>query len=127
MSMRCRKVQWSGRSVALGALVYALLCPAPILRAQVRPPDSGETAFRALYKELVEINTTLSVGSCTAAAEAMAARLKAGGLPASDMQVLVPDDRPKDGALIATLRGQDRQARPVLLLAHVDVVEAKRE
>ena len=77
--MRCRKVQWSGRSVALGALVYALLCPDPILRAQVRPPDPDETAFRALYKELVEINTTLSVGSCTAAAEAMAARLKAAG------------------------------------------------
>ena len=43
------------------------------------------------------------------------------------MQVLAPADRPKDGALIATLRGQDRQAKPILLLAHVDVVEAKRE
>jgi acetylornithine deacetylase/succinyl-diaminopimelate desuccinylase-like protein len=127
MSMRCKKVQWGGRLVALGALVCALLCPAPTLRAQGRPPDSDETAFRALYKELVEINTTLSAGSCTAAAEAMAARLKAAGLPATDMQVLAPADRPKDGALIATLRGQDRQARPILLLAHVDVVEAKRE
>ena len=57
----------------------------------------------------------------------MAARLKAAGLPASDMQMFAPPDRPKDGALIATLRGQDRQAKPILLLAHVDVVEAKRE
>jgi acetylornithine deacetylase/succinyl-diaminopimelate desuccinylase-like protein len=95
--------------------------------AQAQTPRGGEAAFRELYKELIEINTTLSVGSCTAAAEAMAARLKAAGLPATDMQVLAPAERPKDGALIATLRGQDRQARPILLLAHIDVVEAKRE
>src|SRR4029453_18874596 len=90
-------------------------------------PASGESAFRELYKELIEINTTLSTGSCTAAAEAMAARLKAAGLPSSDVEILVPPDRPKDGALIAVLRGQDRQAKPVLLLAHIDVVEARRE
>jgi acetylornithine deacetylase/succinyl-diaminopimelate desuccinylase-like protein len=57
----------------------------------------------------------------------MSARLKAAGLPAGDIQVLVPPDRPKDGNLIATLRGQDRQAKPILMLAHIDVVEAKRE
>ena len=107
----------------LTALVWTL----PFLLAQAPAPRAGEAAFRELYKELVEINTTLSVGSCTAAAEAMATRLKAGGLPAGDIQILVPADRPKDGALIATLRGQDRQAKPILLLAHVDVVEAKRE
>ena len=90
-------------------------------------PRAGEAAFRELYKELIEINTTLSVGSCTAAAEAMSARLKAAGLPAADIQILVPPDRPKDGNLIAMLRGQDRQAKALLLLAHVDVVEAKRE
>ena len=110
--------------MALGALLSALLWP---LRAQAQTPRAGEAAFRELYQELIEINTTLSVGSCTAAAEAMATRLKAAGLPANDMQILVPADRPKDGALIATLRGQDRQATPILLLAHVDVVEAKRE
>jgi acetylornithine deacetylase/succinyl-diaminopimelate desuccinylase-like protein len=99
------------------------------LGAQTRTPapDAGEAAFRELYKELIEINTTLSSGNCTAAEEAMAARLKAGGLPPEDMQILAPPDRPKDGALIATLRGRDRQADPILLLAHVDVVEAKRE
>ena len=93
--------------------------------AQTPAPD--EVAFRALYKELVEINTTRSVGSCTQAAEAMRARLLAAGISAADMQILAPPDRPKDGALIAVRRGRDRAAKPVLLLAHIDVVEAKRE
>jgi len=122
MNVRC-----AGRFVGVGCLAGALLWPAAALPANVQTADSGQAAFRELYKELVEINTTLSAGSCTAAARAMAARLEAAGLPPGDMQVLAPADRPKDGSLIATLRGQDRQARAILLLAHVDVVEAKRE
>jgi acetylornithine deacetylase/succinyl-diaminopimelate desuccinylase-like protein len=93
--------------------------------AQTPAPD--EAAFRALYQQLIEINTTRSVGSCTQAAEAMRAHLLAAGIPASDMQILAPSDRPKDGALIAVLHGRDRLAKPILLLAHIDVVEAKRE
>jgi acetylornithine deacetylase/succinyl-diaminopimelate desuccinylase-like protein len=89
--------------------------------------DSEEAAFRGLYKELVEINTTRSVGSCTRAAEAMRARLLAVGIAPGDVQILAPPDRPKDGALIALLHGTDRLAKPILLLAHIDVVEAKRE
>jgi acetylornithine deacetylase/succinyl-diaminopimelate desuccinylase-like protein len=88
-------------------------------------PDDG--AFRALYKELIEINTTRSVGSCTQAAEAMRGRLLTGGIPAADIQILAPPDRPKDGALIAVIHGTDKRSRPILLLAHIDVVEAKRE
>jgi acetylornithine deacetylase/succinyl-diaminopimelate desuccinylase-like protein len=90
-------------------------------------PAADETAFRALYKELVEINTTRSVGSCTRAADAMRARLLAAGIPGADMQILAPPDRPQDGALIVVLRGRDRAAKPIMLLAHIDVVEAKRE
>jgi acetylornithine deacetylase/succinyl-diaminopimelate desuccinylase-like protein len=90
-------------------------------------PAPDEAAFRALYKQLVEINTTRSVGSCTEAAEAMRAHLLEAGMPAADMQILAPADRPKDGALIAVLHGRDRAAKPILLLAHIDVVEAKRE
>src|SRR3954462_630561 len=112
---------------AIGGLCW-VFCTAPLnAQAQTAGQGPGEAAFRELYKELIEINTTLSSGSCTRAAEAMAARLKAAGLPAADMQILAPPDRPKDGALIATLHGQDRQALPILPLAHVDVVEAKRE
>ncbi len=89
--------------------------------------DGGEAAFRALYKELIEINTTRSSGSCTRAAEAMRAHLTAAGIPAGDTQILAPPDRPRDGALIAVLRGRHPDRKPILLLAHIDVVEAKRE
>lgn len=90
-------------------------------------PSPDLQAFRALYKELVEIDTTLSAGSCTAAAEAMGARLKAAGLPADDVKVVVADGHPKEGSLVAVLRGTDAKTKPMLLLAHIDVVEAKRE
>jgi hypothetical protein len=61
-------------------------------RTRPRRPAAAndEAAFRDLYKELVEINTTRSVGSCTRAAEAMRARLAAAGIPAADMQILRP-------------------------------------
>lgn len=107
---------WVAATVAMMGMVKG---------SAAQPPD--EAAFRALYKELVEINTTRSVGSCTQAAEAMRAHLLAAGLPPGDTRILVPPDRPKDGALIAVLSGSDRQRKPILLLAHIDVVEAKRE
>ncbi len=89
--------------------------------------DRDEAAFRALYEELVEIDTTRSAGSCTRAAEAMRARLRAAGFDERDLRLLAPDERPQDGALIATLHGRDRSLKPILLLAHIDVVEARRE
>jgi len=89
--------------------------------------DDGEAAFRDLYRELVEINTTRSAGSCTQAAEAMRARLLAAGIAETDATILAPADRPQDGALIALLRGSDPALKPLLLLAHIDVVEARRE
>src|SRR3954463_13130730 len=84
---------------------------------------AGEAEFRALYKELVEINTTLSVGSCTEAANAMKARLAAAGFADEQLHLIAPPDRPKDGNLIAVLPGSDRSLKPLLLLAHIDVVE----
>lgn len=110
------------RTLTAGALAaLALAAPAA---AQTARPD--QLAFRELYKELVEINTTLSTGSCTAASEAMAARLKAAGYADSDLKIIISPDRPKDGNLVATLKGSDPKAKPILLLAHVDVVEANR-
>jgi acetylornithine deacetylase/succinyl-diaminopimelate desuccinylase-like protein len=79
---------------------------------------------RDIYKQLIEINTTDSVGNVTRAAEAMAERLKAAGFPAADVQVLGPD--PRKGNLVARYRGTGGR-RPLLLLAHLDVVEARRE
>lgn len=107
--------------------VSALSLLLPVAAIAAKPPSADEAAFRALYKQLVEINTTLSVGSCTNAAEAMRARLKAAGLADADMSILAPPERPKDGALIAYYPGTDAKAEPILLLAHLDVVEARRE
>ncbi len=98
-----------------------------IANAQTSALTADEVAFRAIYKELIEINTTRSVGNCTQAAEAMRKYLLAGGIPAADMQILAPPEAPNDGALIAVLRGSDKSVQPILLLAHIDVVEAKRE
>ncbi|HEY6720414.1 MAG TPA: M20/M25/M40 family metallo-hydrolase [Burkholderiales bacterium] len=89
-------------------------------------PTPARQQLREIYKELVEINTTDSAGSCTAAAEAMAARLKAGGLPAQDVQVIAPPGGPKKGNLVARYRGTGVR-KPIMLLGHLDVVEAKRE
>ncbi|MEK6375977.1 MAG: M20/M25/M40 family metallo-hydrolase [Acidobacteriota bacterium] len=79
---------------------------------------------RDIYKELIEINTTDSSGDNTRAAEAMAARLRAAGFAAEDVKVLAP--APRKGNLVARLRGSTRE-KPILLLAHLDVVEARRE
>ena len=86
--------------------------------------ESLNQLARAIYKQLIEINTTDSAGNTTAAAEAMAERLKAAGFPESDIQVLGPD--PRKGNLVARYRGNNRR-KPLLLLAHLDVVEAPRE
>jgi acetylornithine deacetylase/succinyl-diaminopimelate desuccinylase-like protein len=94
------------------------------------PPQdtpAGEQRFRELYKELVETNTTLSAGSCTLAAERMAARLKAAGFPDSDLHPFAAPDHPQEGGLVAVYPGRDPKLKAILLLAHIDVVEAKRE
>jgi acetylornithine deacetylase/succinyl-diaminopimelate desuccinylase-like protein len=106
-------------------LTAAALSALAATGANARSAD--ETAFRGLYKELVEINTTASAGSCTAAAQAMGARLKAAGFADRDVRVVFPDEHPKAGALLATLHGKDPKAGAILLMAHIDVVEAKRE
>ena len=107
------------RSLATTILAVALATSAA---AQTHP---GEAAFRATYRELVETNTTLSAGSCTLAAERMAARLRAAGYPAADLHPFAVPEHPKEGGLVAVLPGSDGHARAILLLAHLDVVEAK--
>jgi acetylornithine deacetylase/succinyl-diaminopimelate desuccinylase-like protein len=100
------------------------------LSAFAMPPQdtaAGEQRFRELYKELVETNTTLSAGSCTLAAERMAARLKTAGFPDSDLHPFAGPGHPKDGGLVAIYPGRDPKLKALLLLAHIDVVEAKRE
>jgi acetylornithine deacetylase/succinyl-diaminopimelate desuccinylase-like protein len=97
------------------------------LAAPPQDTPAGERRFRELYKELVETNTTLSAGNCTLAAERMAARLKAAGFPDSDLHPFAVADHPKEGGLVAVYPGRDPKLKAILLLAHIDVVEAKRE
>ncbi|OYU15385.1 MAG: peptidase M20 [Alphaproteobacteria bacterium PA4] len=109
------------KSLLLAALVIA--APA----AAQAPLRADQVAFRALYKELVETNTSLSAGSCTLAAERMATRLKAAGYSDSDITLFATPEKPKEGGLVAILKGSDAKSKPILLLAHLDVVEARRE
>ena len=90
-------------------------------------PDDNQAELRGIYRQLIEINTTLSAGSCTEAAQAMAGRLKAAGVPNGDIHVIVPPDWPTQGNLVASIPGSSSDKGPILLLAHIDVVEAKRE
>lgn len=113
---------WRGLAAAV-----ALMAVAPVQAgAEGAAPRPDQLAFRGVYKELVEINTTLSVGSCTVAAEAMAARLKAAGYADSDLHLIVDPAHPREGNLVAVLAGSDPRAKAILLLAHIDVVEANR-
>ena len=91
--------------------------------AELKPE---QRALYDIYKELVEINTSDSVGDNTQAARAMAARLVAAGFPQQDVQVLVHPGNAKKGNLVARLRG-DGSNKPLLLVAHLDVVEAHKE
>jgi acetylornithine deacetylase/succinyl-diaminopimelate desuccinylase-like protein len=109
--------------IAVSAIAL-LMSTAPPAGAQSAP---GEAQFREVYKELVETNTALSNGSCTLAAERMAARLKAAGFADADLHPFAVPDHPKEGGLVAWYPGRDPKLKAVLLLAHIDVVEAKRE
>src|SRR5207342_3351540 len=110
-----------------GAFALAAALAATSVHAQTAPLKPDQAAFRALYKELVETNTSASVGDCTLAAQRMAARLKAAGFPDSDLTVFVPEKFPRSGGLVAVYPGTDPKAKAVLMLAHLDVVEARRE
>lgn len=105
-----------------------------LLSAAILMTDAGgaaaqtdeRQAFRAIYEELVEIDSSPTTGSCTRAAEAMLAHLRAAGYSEQDAQVIIPENAPEDGNVVAILRGSSRQ-RAMLLLAHIDVVDARRE
>ncbi|MGD9979808.1 MAG: M20/M25/M40 family metallo-hydrolase [Hyphomonadaceae bacterium] len=92
-------------------------------RAQEFAADRA--AFRAIYEELVEIDTSPSTGSCTRAVDAMLVHLRNAGYSERDARTIIPEGAPDDGNLVAVLRGTSN--RSVLLLAHIDVVDARRE
>ena len=107
------------------AAAIALAFSAQAAFAQAPRPDQVE--FRGLYKELVETNTTLSSGSCTVAAERMATRLKTAGFSESQITLFADPEHPKEGGLVAIYPGTSKSLKSILGIAHIDVVEAKRE
>ena len=108
-----------------GGLV-ALICLALPAAAQApRPLTPNDQRARDIFEQLININTTGSSGSTTAASKAMADWLLKAGFPAADIQIIGPAES-RNHNLVARFRGTGRQ-RPILLLAHLDVVEARRE
>ena len=103
-------------------LRLVLLLVALPLAASAQTPH--QRLARDIYKELLEINTVTATGDTAAAAQAMAARLTGAGYPGGDVRVFTP--APRKGNVVARLRGTGAK-RPILLLAHIDVVEARRE
>ncbi|MDH5589311.1 MAG: M20/M25/M40 family metallo-hydrolase [Gemmatimonadota bacterium] len=109
------------------SLAALLVVHAPA-RAQNVPSAEHRDLARSIFAELIEINTTDSErGDNTVAARAMARRLLDAGFPEEDVHVLVPADAPTKGNLVARYRGRDTGKKPVLLLAHIDVVQALSE
>jgi len=106
------------RAFSSAALLSALLCSASAATGAL---NTQQQRALDIYKELVEINTVTETGDTGRAADAMAARLRAAGFAGQDVQVFKP--APRKGNLVARLRGTGAR-RPILLLAHIDVVPA---
>jgi acetylornithine deacetylase/succinyl-diaminopimelate desuccinylase-like protein len=108
---------WS--CLACGGMLVGAAAP-----AKSEPLAAHQQLAFDIYKELVEINTVTATGDTARAAAAMAAHLRAAGFAEADVHVFTP--APRKGNLVARLRGTGAR-KPMLLLAHLDVVEARRE
>src|SRR5271165_7520561 len=106
----------------LCSLLLCFLFFTPASRAQT--DDATKKLAHDIFKQLIEINSTDSVGSVTAASEAMAQRFRDAGFAESDMQIVGPNVRKKN--LVVRLKGTGKH-KPLLLIGHLDVVEAHRE
>ena len=106
----------------LAFAVFVCLAVAASIEAQTK--DATNQLAHDIFKQLIEINTTDSVGNTMVAAEAMAKHLRDAGYPDSDIFLGGPN--PRKGNLVVRLHGTGAR-KPILLLAHIDVVEAKRE
>jgi acetylornithine deacetylase/succinyl-diaminopimelate desuccinylase-like protein len=102
----------------------ALIVSLPVLAADNLPPEPDQRLSREIYKEMVEVQSGFTTGTTTPIAQAVAARLRAAGFPEAD--IFVGGAIPSKANVVARYRGTGAR-RPILLLAHIDVVEAKRE
>jgi acetylornithine deacetylase/succinyl-diaminopimelate desuccinylase-like protein len=95
--------------------------------AAVADTDVDRAAFRAIYEEMVEIDSSPSTGSCTKVARAAETRLRAAGFTGDELLLVIPEGKPEDGNVVARIRANGATEKGVLLLAHIDVVDARRE
>src|SRR6202158_1086207 len=107
----------------LRLMLLLSLCAASV-RAQTTRPDAEKHLAHDIYKQFIEIQSGFTTGATTPVAEAAAARLKAAGFPESD--IFVGGAIPKKANLVVRYHGTGAR-KPILLVAHTDVVEAKRE
>ncbi|WEK44456.1 MAG: M20/M25/M40 family metallo-hydrolase [Candidatus Sphingomonas colombiensis] len=114
------------KSLALttGAL---LLAQTAMAQAQTPALQPDQQAFRAIYQELVETDTSITSGSCTDLAAKIGARFKAAGFNDSQITYFSVPEHPKDGGVVIVYPGTSQAVKPMLLLGHIDVVTAKRE
>jgi acetylornithine deacetylase/succinyl-diaminopimelate desuccinylase-like protein len=116
-----RNIRWRIPAILLST---ALTSVALVGGAAAEGLSPQQQFARDIFQELVEINTVTATGDTARAAEAMAARLRAAGFPEADVHAFSP--APRKGNLVARLRGSGAR-KPILLLAHIDVVPANRE
>ena len=107
--------------IVISSLIFSAVCTTTS-NAQI--DDATKKLAHDIFKQLIEINTTDSVGNVTTASEAMAQRFREAGFADSDMQIVGPNDRKKN--LVVRLHGTGKH-KPLLLIGHLDVVEAHRE
>lgn len=105
----------------------AALTPLAVAHAADAPLRPDQVEYRALYKDLVETDTSITTGSCTALADKIEAHMKARGFTAPEIFRFAVPDHPKEGGIVVTFAGTSKTAKPMLLLGHLDVVVAKRE
>jgi acetylornithine deacetylase/succinyl-diaminopimelate desuccinylase-like protein len=110
--------------VLVGSVLIVGCCALLCAQAASDADQANRKLAHDIFKQLIEINTTDSVGSVTAASEAMAQRFRQAGFADSDIQVMGPNDRKKN--VVVRLHGSGKH-KPVLLIGHLDVVEAHRE
>lgn len=110
---------------ALAALLSTALVAPAIAQAPALRPD--QVRFRSLYREMVETDTSITTGSCTALADKIEGHLKEAGYTDKDITRYAGEGHPKEGGLVVILPGSSKTLKPLLLLGHIDVVVAKRE
>ena len=111
----------------LMAMVAAGVLAMTAAGVQAQAPRPDQQQFRALYQEMVETDTSVTTGSCTALADKIEAHLKQAGFADTAITRFAVADHPKEGGLVAVLPGTSTTLKPILLLGHIDVVAAKRE